>query len=168
MKPIGSTAAGVFGLFRTALEYLRALFWTAADLEEKLGTFQDYFNLFPARTFLARTLRQKVMRALVTNRAADLLHRASFFAALSNMRTVTISNSWVGPDWLDTDQWDIEAKAPEGTAPARNNPINVAVPDTIALMLQNLLEDRFKLRAHRETRELPVYELTVSKGGAKA
>ena len=72
-----------------------------------------------------------------------------------------------GPDWLDTDRWDIEAKAPEGTVPGRNNPINVAVPDTIALMLQSLLEDRFKLKAHRETRELPVYELTVAKGGAK-
>ena len=51
--------------------------------------------------------------------------------------------------------------------PARANPINVAVPDTIALMLQSLLEDRFKLKAHRETRELPVYELTAATGGAK-
>ena len=51
--------------------------------------------------------------------------------------------------------------------PARANPINVAVPDTIALMLQSLLEDRFKLKAHHETRELPVFELTVAKGGAK-
>src|SRR5690242_14052882 len=59
-----------------------------------------------------------------------------------------------GPDWLDTDRWDIEAKAPEGTVPIRANPINVDVPDTIALMLQSLLEDRFKLQAHRETREL--------------
>ena len=39
------------------------------------------------------------------------------------------------------------------------------MPDTIALMLQSLLEDRFKLKAHRETRELPLFELT--KGGAK-
>ena len=34
-------------------------------------------------------------------------------------------------------------------------------------MLQSLLEDRFKLIVRRETRELPVYELTVAKGGAK-
>ena len=72
-----------------------------------------------------------------------------------------------GPDWLDTDRWDIEAKAPEGMVPMRANPINVDVPDTIALMLQSLLEDRFKLKAHRETRELPLFELTVAKGGAK-
>jgi uncharacterized protein (TIGR03435 family) len=31
--------------------------------------------------------------------------------------------------------------------------------------LQTLLQDRFKLAVHRETRELPIYELTVAKGG---
>jgi len=34
-------------------------------------------------------------------------------------------------------------------------------------MLQALLEDRFKLKTHRETRELPVYDLTVSRSGLK-
>jgi uncharacterized protein (TIGR03435 family) len=34
-------------------------------------------------------------------------------------------------------------------------------------MMQRLLEDRFKLRIHRETREVPVYDLTVAKGGPK-
>jgi len=34
-------------------------------------------------------------------------------------------------------------------------------------MLQALLEDRFRLKIHRETREVPVYELTVAKGGLK-
>ena len=34
-------------------------------------------------------------------------------------------------------------------------------------MLQTLLEDRFKLRIHRETRDIPVYEFSVAKGGIK-
>ena len=34
-------------------------------------------------------------------------------------------------------------------------------------MLQVLLEERFKLTLHRETRQLPVYDLAVPKGGAK-
>jgi uncharacterized protein (TIGR03435 family) len=35
-------------------------------------------------------------------------------------------------------------------------------------MVQSLLEDRFQLKVHGETRDLPVYELTVAKGGPKA
>jgi len=35
------------------------------------------------------------------------------------------------------------------------------------LMLQSLLEERFQLRLHRETKELPVYALTIAKGGLK-
>jgi uncharacterized protein (TIGR03435 family) len=34
-------------------------------------------------------------------------------------------------------------------------------------MTQSLLEERFKLKVHRETRELPVYELTIGKSGLK-
>ena len=34
-------------------------------------------------------------------------------------------------------------------------------------MLQSLLADRFKMQIHRETREVPVYSLTVAKGGPK-
>ena len=37
--------------------------------------------------------------------------------------------------------------------------------DTMLLMLQALLEDRFQLKIHQETREGPVYELTIAKGG---
>ena len=37
----------------------------------------------------------------------------------------------------------------------------------LRLMLQQLLADRFKLILHHETKETPVYELTVAKGGPK-
>jgi len=72
-----------------------------------------------------------------------------------------------GPDWLDNDRWDIEAKAPEGAISPRSSAFSIAAPDTLAFMVQSLLEERFQLKAHRETRELPLYELTVSKNGAK-
>jgi uncharacterized protein (TIGR03435 family) len=72
-----------------------------------------------------------------------------------------------GPDWIDTDRWDIEAKAAEGAVPLRAGPLDITSPDTLALMVQSLLEDRFKFTSHQETRELPLYNLTVSKGGAK-
>jgi uncharacterized protein (TIGR03435 family) len=61
-----------------------------------------------------------------------------------------------GPAWLNEDGFDIEAKGDPNATRAQ-----------IMLMLQSLLEDRFGLKYHRETRELPVYALTVARGGAK-
>jgi uncharacterized protein (TIGR03435 family) len=61
-----------------------------------------------------------------------------------------------GPDWGKTDTWDIEARA--GDAP---------IARMYGPMLQKLLEDRFHLKIHRETRQLPVYILTLAKGGPK-
>src|SRR5215510_8386601 len=62
-----------------------------------------------------------------------------------------------GPDWIDTDRWDIEAKAADGTVPLRAGPLDITRPDTLALMVQSLLEDRFKFTSHQETRELPLF-----------
>lgn len=62
-----------------------------------------------------------------------------------------------GPDWIDSDRYNIQAKA-----------AGDATRDEMMLMLQSLLADRFKLKVHREMRELPIYVLTVAKGGIKA
>ena len=58
--------------------------------------------------------------------------------------------------WMTTDRFDIEAKA-TGDPPRAQ----------LLLMLQSLLADRFKLVVHRETRELPTYDLVVAKGVPK-
>jgi uncharacterized protein (TIGR03435 family) len=62
-----------------------------------------------------------------------------------------------GPDWVGSDRYDIQAKA-EGSASGKQ---------MTGPMLRALLEDRFKLKLHREPRQLPVYNLIVAKGGAK-
>jgi uncharacterized protein (TIGR03435 family) len=62
-----------------------------------------------------------------------------------------------GPSWLDSERYKVDAKA-EG-APGQEM---MRGP-----MLQALLEDRLKLRVRRESREVPVYALTVAKGGPK-
>lgn len=67
-----------------------------------------------------------------------------------------------GPDWTDSAGFDIEAKTP--VIPGRSRRDEA---DQMDLMLQSVLEDRFKLKAHRETRELPVYILTIAKSGLK-
>lgn len=63
-----------------------------------------------------------------------------------------------GPDWLDTDRFEILAKTEQ--------PIN---DDDAALMviLKGLLAERFKLMLHRETRTIPALVLEVAKNGPK-
>lgn len=61
-----------------------------------------------------------------------------------------------GPGWINSENWDIEARA-EGSASQQQ----------VLLMLQALIEERFNLKSHRETRELPIYELVIAKSGLK-
>ena len=61
-----------------------------------------------------------------------------------------------GPAWIDSERYALEAKADGNASRAE-----------IFLMLQSLLEDRFQLKIHRETRELPVYTLVPARSGLK-
>jgi uncharacterized protein (TIGR03435 family) len=70
------------------------------------------------------------------------------------------------PAWASSDLWDIQAKAPDGALPATRT-LSLTDPDPMAAFVQALLEDRFQLKMHRETRDVPVYELTIAKGGLK-
>jgi bla regulator protein blaR1 len=72
-----------------------------------------------------------------------------------------------GPSWIALERWDIEAKAEEGSIPAPTGPPDPNVADPMSIRLQSLLEDRFQLKLHRETRELPIYTLTIAKDGLK-
>jgi uncharacterized protein (TIGR03435 family) len=63
-----------------------------------------------------------------------------------------------GPDWFDTDRWDITAKAPEGT---------VTESRQMLPMMRTLLADRFKLVVHNETRQLSVYALVLARADGK-
>jgi len=69
-----------------------------------------------------------------------------------------------GPNWVDSDLWDIEAKAPEGTVLTKTR---LGLPDAMVPMVESLLEERFQLKFHHEIQPLPVYELTMAKGGLK-
>jgi uncharacterized protein (TIGR03435 family) len=61
-----------------------------------------------------------------------------------------------GPGWLDDARFDIQATLPAGSSTEQ-------VPE----MLRSLLEDRFKLTFHRETKEFSVYALVVGTRGPK-
>jgi uncharacterized protein (TIGR03435 family) len=61
-----------------------------------------------------------------------------------------------GPPWLDHSEYDITARAPQGSN-----------SEQIHLMLRALLAERFQLKQHSETRQMRVYELAIAKGGPK-
>ena len=61
-----------------------------------------------------------------------------------------------GPAWIHSDHYGIDAKA-SGDVPQAQ----------LFLMLQSLLEERFQLKVHHETKEMPVYALAPAKSGLK-
>lgn len=61
-----------------------------------------------------------------------------------------------GPDWLDTDRFDIVAKLPEG-----------ATRDQLPVMLQSLLKERFHLTVHQEKKTMTAFVLEPGKDGVR-
>ena len=67
-----------------------------------------------------------------------------------------------GPGWLQADRFDVLAVEPAGVQ--GGSPTGASTPGL--LMLRSLLEDRFKLKVHFESRDLRVYALVLSKPGS--
>jgi len=61
-----------------------------------------------------------------------------------------------GPDWMDSDFFQVEATMPPSTT-----------GEQFRIMLQKLLEERFHLKLHRETKEAPIYSLVVARNGPR-
>jgi uncharacterized protein (TIGR03435 family) len=61
-----------------------------------------------------------------------------------------------GPDWINTERFDILAKIPDG-----------GTKEQVPAMLKALLQERFKLSVHKESKDHSVYALVVGKGGSK-
>jgi len=72
-----------------------------------------------------------------------------------------------GPAWVGSAKFDITAKEDAETVTALNKLPKEDRVDKFRVMVQALLAERFKLKVHHETRELPVYAMTVAKGGLK-
>jgi uncharacterized protein (TIGR03435 family) len=92
--------------------------------------------------------------------------QGSRLVAVNNNLFTIMRSAWAiqpnqivgGPDWVrsDGERFDITAKAPDGTPPPQ-----------MRLMLQALLADRFTLKIHRETRDLPIYALVLARPDGK-
>jgi uncharacterized protein (TIGR03435 family) len=75
------------------------------------------------------------------------------------------------PNWTNFEKYDILAKANDSSSESAANPAdfdrNRAYQLRMMARFQALLADRFQLKLHRETREMPGYALVVAKNGSK-
>jgi uncharacterized protein (TIGR03435 family) len=74
-----------------------------------------------------------------------------------------------GPEWMrsQSDRYEVNAKIDESTFAAMQKMSPVDQQRQISLMQQSLLQSRFGLKAHIETRELPIYAFVPAKDGAR-
>jgi uncharacterized protein (TIGR03435 family) len=126
----------VYGLMAQSMD-TRPTFEVASLKPDKSGTGVDRIKRFPGSWIIENvSLKRLIGMAYGVAEGTDYLFK--------------------GPDWWDTENFDISAKFPPDT------------PDSQALlMLQHLLDERFKLKLHHESREFSVYALVVDKRGSK-
>jgi uncharacterized protein (TIGR03435 family) len=103
------------------------------------------------RTVVAHAVSLSINHGTVTFDAAALRQIIGLSYGVQRVRVKG------GPNWMDTELYDIVAKTESPDASK----------EQVMVMMQALLADRFKLVVHRETKELPVYSLVVGKGGSK-
>ena len=72
-----------------------------------------------------------------------------------------------GPAWIDGDKYDIVGKAPDELRAALEKMSVEKSAAQTRMMQQSLLADRFHLKVHFGTREMPIFELVPAKGGLK-
>ena len=82
--------------------------------------------------------------------------RISLKGLLEKAYDVKFPYQVVGPGWLDTELFAVDATMPPDTTRQQ-----------FCLMLQNLLTERFKMAVHREAKEVPGYALVVARNGPK-
>ena len=94
----------------------------------------------------------------------------------NNMRIINLVSQAYGikqdlisgmPGWTDGAHFDVEAKMSPEDAEAFNKLTLEERKAVSRILLLGILEERFHLKAHVETKQLPVYDLVIAKGGLK-
>ena len=125
----------------------RLAFEVASVKPNKSGSARAPSMILPGGRF---TATNNTLRALILN-AYDISASPSLLSG--------------GPAWIDSEAYDVDAKAEPHAIPAGTT--GRVLWEKTRLMLRTLLADRFHLSIRRETKEMPVYELAVAKAGPK-
>ena len=136
-----------------------ALVAIAVEAVAQTPTPRPKFEAFEVATIKPVESGAKAFRYITmqgTNRFVEKDYTLKLLiAAAYNLNPHVISG---GPDWLDSDHYDINALTPGDVRPTRDEQMG---------MLRKLLAERFQLSFHREPREFSIYVLEVGKGGPK-
>lgn len=85
----------------------------------------------------------------------------SFIMTAYNLQPYQVTG---GPNWIDSTTYEILAKLEQAdVAPAKN----LGAEPPLHIALQSLLAERFQLKFHRETKDLPAFAMAVAKSGFK-
>lgn len=133
---------------------------------------EDVCTAHPGATFEVATIRPIDKPAGGSNLHAErdsmdstgVLRRLILFAY--DMRDFQVTG---GPDWVNTQVWEIHAKIdpPETDMKPADEATRRALTERFSQRVRSLLADRFQFGCHIVTKELPVYELMLAKGGPK-
>jgi len=125
------------GMLRVGVVSGQAAFEVASVKPNRSGSSDMFFNVLPDGHFRA-----------VNGTVREIIRSAYGF----DYQMFQIVD---GPEWIDGDRFDIDAK-----------PSGAAAPDQVALMTRSLLADRFRLVLRKESRELPIYVLIRTRADA--
>jgi uncharacterized protein (TIGR03435 family) len=126
----------------------------------------------PLPTFDVATIRPTRSAELWTNRSPRELQM--FAVTVRYLMEQAWNIPWTngskdrirgGPSWIDSDHFDLDAKVAPETATALEQMPEQQRRTQMNLRLQSLLADRLKLKLHFETRQEPVFAITVAKNG---
>jgi len=107
-----------------------------------------------------RMVTQRGGRLIVTNVPLKFLIADTF--GMADPQSLINSRILGGPEWIDSERYDINAKASTEFQVSPDGPSR-----ELLLMIRSLLQERFKLVAHGETRELPIYELVIARADGR-
>jgi len=96
----------------------------------------------------------RIMQQVITDARIDLntLSLADLIAMAYRIKPYQL----IGPDWIKSERYDVQATLPQG-----------ATKEQVPEMMQALLAERFKVKLHHEQKPQPVYALVVAKDGPK-
>jgi uncharacterized protein (TIGR03435 family) len=142
---------------------------SSAPLAQPAATQQQANKVYTYETVSIKPSDPKLTASSKQNlRGAIAWTNTPLFSLLQDFYGVYMDDQFLGlPDWVKEEKYDIMAKADTDTVERWGSLPRDERSKVVNRMMQSILIDRCRLEAHEETRELPVYELVIAKGGLK-